>query len=989
MKNFKLDVAYYGYWIQNVGTDIIRSETGKVPTTSQKVDFSINRLSEVEKLCGDFPAEYKKAIDAVSPLAQMNGSKYVLTSSTNFKNNDEAQKALDNLFDNFSRLTTSQTKFIDNTFSWYSSGGYYFTQTNLNAKNANTFSTITNLVYLELQDLYADGADPRGVTSSSYVKRTGSSSAGYTYNWVNGKNAQIYIDDFNKYEASYQKNVIDIGLKTIDKMLEMTDSMDDYKDVSKAVNAVKDAGIKVLLNQSVSVDEVQNAIALKNSLSADALRFYSSLASSTYCKVLAQSKNVYTNADELTPEALYKKSSSISASNLSYCLNALVAKVNDLLLEEFNDYVKSIDLATVNESVVTAVKEKYVELPDSHKSKIADDVFDKYMKIVKPEADHNDFSSSIKDYKATDIVRPYDSRVAWTVGGIQSAVDKLWYDIGYVGNIAAPQLDLKNGLDTVLKTNVYTTDMVTKIFDLYATLSRSDLDLGVLGLTLGGVISLICAPSNIASALEETKYSKAVQKINDFNKDFKETEEVNPLEGLAQVQFTSGDFGFEDGDRAGFIDALLAVLRPLTNLLAPGAKALGLVSMNVEMFDYINADGDYTNGVYANLIPALEAAGFTAVPTEQEYKDNYYAVVSQKGKNIAADEFLRPLLNTLCGVIDEVSPDPLNGLIKYLPSISYVIGTNMLRDCVKSALEQAGLLSDLAKSLDLSGDWINHKLCDNPLVINGASIQLRPIDWLKLGNCATVSSAESKSNDNDYLMLRTGDTDTCFTTVFYYLYDVLLADEDNYAQVKKLLSGMLNSNIYGIVADVTDKLVSYGNVEAYSRVLYWLGTEGQELIDSPDNPFIEKEQPATPVVPTQPTAPTQPNVTPSTPATQPSTSATATTQSPDKTTTKTSTKKTTKPKKTSISKLKKGKKQITVYWKKITGVKGYQVQVATDKKFKKNKKTVTISKQKTTKTTVKKLKAKKKYYVRVRTYKTVNGKKIYSSWSAVKSVKTK
>lgn len=46
-------------------------------------------------------------------------------------------------------------------------------------------------------------------------------------------------------------------------------------------------------------------------------------------------------------------------------------------------------------------------------------------------------------------------------------------------------------------------------------------------------------------------------------------------------------------------------------------------------------------------------------------------------------------------------------------------------------------------------------------------------------------------------------------------------------------------------------------------------------------------------------------------------------------------------------------------------------------------------KQKTTKYKVKKLKAKKKYYVRVRTYKTVKGKKVYSSWSKVKSIKTK
>ena len=96
-----------------------------------------------------------------------------------------------------------------------------------------------------------------------------------------------------------------------------------------------------------------------------------------------------------------------------------------------------------------------------------------------------------------------------------------------------------------------------------------------------------------------------------------------------------------------------------------------------------------------------------------------------------------------------------------------------------------------------------------------------------------------------------------------------------------------------------------------------------------------------------------------------------------------------KPNKTSVKKSKAKKGSVELTWSKTKGVKGYEIQVATDKKFKKNKKTVTIKKQKTTKTTVKKLKANKKYYVRVRTYKIVNGKKVYSSWSKVKSVKTK
>ena len=132
------------------------------------------------------------------------------------------------------------------------------------------------------------------------------------------------------------------------------------------------------------------------------------------------------------------------------------------------------------------------------------------------------------------------------------------------------------------------------------------------------------------------------------------------------------------------------------------------------------------------------------------------------------------------------------------------------------------------------------------------------------------------------------------------------------------------------------------------------------------------------VAPAQPT----PKPTPSTAPTQPNQNDTNTSNDEDVTVI-------SKPKSASIKKVKGAKKAILVTWKKVSGVNGYEIQVATDKKFKKNKKTVTIKKQKTTKTTVKKLKAKKKYYVRVRTYKIVNGKKVYSAWSKVKSVKTK
>lgn len=83
-------------------------------------------------------------------------------------------------------------------------------------------------------------------------------------------------------------------------------------------------------------------------------------------------------------------------------------------------------------------------------------------------------------------------------------------------------------------------------------------------------------------------------------------------------------------------------------------------------------------------------------------------------------------------------------------------------------------------------------------------------------------------------------------------------------------------------------------------------------------------------------------------------------------------------------------KGFLVKWKTEASVTGYQIQYSTSRKFtKKTTKMKTVKKAFQKKLTVKKLKALKKYYVRIRTYKTVDGKKYYSPWSKEKSVKTK
>ncbi|MDO5547969.1 MAG: fibronectin type III domain-containing protein [Eubacteriales bacterium] len=95
------------------------------------------------------------------------------------------------------------------------------------------------------------------------------------------------------------------------------------------------------------------------------------------------------------------------------------------------------------------------------------------------------------------------------------------------------------------------------------------------------------------------------------------------------------------------------------------------------------------------------------------------------------------------------------------------------------------------------------------------------------------------------------------------------------------------------------------------------------------------------------------------------------------------------PKATTLKSVKAASKGFTAKWaKQATQTTGYQLQYSTNSKFT-GAKTITIAKNKTVSKKVTKLTAKKKYYVRIRTYKTVSGKKYYSAWSKAKAVITK
>lgn len=100
-------------------------------------------------------------------------------------------------------------------------------------------------------------------------------------------------------------------------------------------------------------------------------------------------------------------------------------------------------------------------------------------------------------------------------------------------------------------------------------------------------------------------------------------------------------------------------------------------------------------------------------------------------------------------------------------------------------------------------------------------------------------------------------------------------------------------------------------------------------------------------------------------------------------------KKSVLPGATKIVKVTAKKKAAAVKWKSVSTATGYQVQISADKKFKKGTRTATVAGKTKTSKSFTKLKSGKKYYVRVRTYKTLSGKKYYGNYAKIGNVTVK
>lgn len=894
-----LDVKYYAFFLYYATEKVARENTSLTSTNAKIWGSSTDEgLKALAKDIGDFPKEYQDAVDVMRKIyVKVDGT--LFNTSFDFQKKTAGYEHYEKNVPEISKLTAKGIDFAN--YMQVSGDGFYFYATSPSSAKTELYSNIARITYNYFQDK-AGKNDPSTISYSAYMQGSSGSRT-----WKDGKNAAVYRADWEAVNEKFLTDSAPYGRETWSKLVDLFAPVfgNEFKE---AATLAADTGMKNFNGEKITeaqVDAVTAAIdAVKDPVAGAALKSfmsngYISLASALNYKLgsadayneTVDANTVYSNQISLVKKnvnALVSDLQNIVNNNrlndfVEYMGTVNVNKLTDAIVKEaidkyhamsseyqakvpadvkeklvnvatkgFYDIMDTVDMNNITREVQSNVYDKYV-LMDEFKSTIPAELYDKYVLVQKPIMDMNDFSKELAAFKKTEIIRPENSEVAWTTGGMQSAVDKLW---DLVANTLVPliakDIDLSNGLDAVLKDNLYQPEIIVAILNLYATLLDSDdvIEAEGLSLPLSTIMGFIVTNEKLANylAADGDKYAGAIEKLKAANAQGGTNAEK--MANAAAMNFTAKDFGFTAGDREGFADALLAVLRPITTLLAPGSKLL-IVNVNINMFDYMTGDGKYQTGVYSKLLPLLEQLGMIGLPTQEEYKANYESVKEEKGANIAADEFLRPVIDHLfTDVVDVVSPDPINGLIKVLPRLAHIVNTDMLDSTIKDVSTQLGVLSGVVSGLDVSKNAINALLAQ-PIDLTdliGIKLTLPPIDWAALADCCTLEVVESSTDSNKYFILRNGDTDTVFTTLFYYVYDVVFADEDTYKAIRKLLTDNLGA-LASMVTNYTDNWVKIGKVDTYGEVLDLLGTPTGDVI----------EKPVTPVDPENPNKPNKPS----------------------------------------------------------------------------------------------------------------------------------
>ena len=500
-------------------------------------------------------------------------------------------------------------------------------------------------------------------------------------------------------------------------------------------------------------------------------------------------------------------------------------------------FIAAVNGATepyTREAVQKAI-DAYNQVFSESYSQIPAEVMDKFEDMI-ANMPASEEKPVLPDWTRPDLKYPEEvgeKRTALLIETLDNMINNLIKQQGYDS--------IKDILAKELYTN-YTVAMIPQA--LYPMLEQLLNDNGA-----GIAVSFLkLTPQKLAKVMDEEKFAKARDIFNALVPEG-EKDSTACWANLDLTKVENGTFGFQDGDREGFVNALAAVLRGLTVPLTSGLLA-------VDFTNEVKVP-NVTYGIYENLLPVLEALDIEGLMTSKEYTDNFNATEG----NAKGDAAILPILNPIFDLVEnKLSAAPLSTLVDLLPKLAHVLNDNILNDQLQLIIaNNLGMIGSFAGDM-LAGLKIEPSMIIglvNSLLGNlqigdvTLSLKLSDPDWVLLASTAKPVVKDSVTADNDYRVGFETNKSDAFLVTFRYLFENI-TEANNFASIKKAISSLVTDpSITQVIDQVLGSIAGLSADQALVMICDLLGV-----------PQVEE-----PTEPTDPTTPTEPgtddgNVTP-------------------------------------------------------------------------------------------------------------------------------
>ncbi len=316
--------------------------------------------------------------------------------------------------------------------------------------------------------------------------------------------------------------------------------------------------------------------------------------------------------------------------------------------------------------------------------------------------------------------------------------------------------------EALLRNTIYTNKTVGELtVGIYSALEKEGM------LEMLSVMGVDATPKGVASLLTEDKFGQvknALLRASDWSK----------------VNLSYVSFGFYDGRRAGFEDALVAMLRPLTPLLEVVLKGETITFMNS-----IKITGG--DGYNTAIIPILEALGCDSksIKTYEQYKND-------TGK----DAVLRNITTPVLDLLDDLFEKPVKTALDILPNALYFIDSGNLEICITNLLLPVTALLEKIEPIykvELDTSAISSSMNTNDIfksLENELGLKLKDFNLKALysyGETETKTSKQVLNGKNTTYTYIKADKEALLLTVLRYLVDTLKLPEN-----KNALNGLMS-----------------------------------------------------------------------------------------------------------------------------------------------------------------------------------------------------